>query len=978
MLLLRRCFFAFLLLAAVPLPAAGVGAAGRGAAGRGAAGDSGWFYRGSDLAPDPAWQFGTLANGLRYAVRRNPLPVGQVSIRVRIDAGSLNEADPEQGTAHFVEHMVFRGTSSFAGRDARHIWQQLGASFGSDTNASTDPTKTVYQLDLPQADRAALDKSLQILSEMVDKASFTPAAVDAERKVVLAEKGRRPELATRFSNLSRPLFFPGLKIAVRDTIGTDETLRAATPQSLSAFYERWYRPENATVVIVGDADPALLVELIAKRFGSWRPTGAAPPAPDYGTLAPSVRQVETLVYPGAPYSATLLWLRPHIDSPDTVARETDELAELLATQIVNRRLEAKARADASFIGAGVSIDRTRHVGDTTQLSITAREGHWREALNENFAIIGSALRARPSNAEIAREMSNLRLAFNSGVAGESTVKSPQRAQQLINALDDGDVVISAPAMLALFDRVAPRMTPARIAKATRKLFGGTGPRLLLVAPQPVDGGNAAVAAALAAAVKVAPAARQDERKISFDALPPLGIPGKEVSRQRIEDMDVTIVRFANGSTLTFKQTDYEKGSVSVRLRLGNGVSGLSPAVPSPLWMSGAVAPSGLADLDLDAMERLLTGRRIGMDVGVAEDALVLTGTTNAQDLPDQLRLLATKLAFPRWDAALFNRYKAGALENYELSFASAAARAGREIGAVTHPGDRRWLPIPKATIASAQPADLQRAFAPLLAGGPVEAIIVGDVDLESAAAAMAKTIGALPARPAPPPPAVTVPPRPNPKPILFSHEGDKDQAYALIGWSTFGGTARIRDRRALALAANIFQARLFDRLREEEGATYSPGANASSSESFPAWGIFVAAAEIRPESSATFFRIARELVADLAKRPVSADEFARAQNPVTSGLSRQVKTNGYWVSALEKWTTEPVLIEQTRRHISDYKGMTPEDVRAAVAAYVADEGDWSMLVLPEKAARKAPEAATQTTRDTSRPKGQPDEGRSGN
>ncbi|HVF94591.1 MAG TPA: hypothetical protein VM900_09785, partial [Sphingomonas sp.] len=60
---------------------------------------SAWLYKGSDLPPDPAWSFGTLENGLRYAVRRNGVPPGQVSIRVRIDAGSLYEADRERGYA---------------------------------------------------------------------------------------------------------------------------------------------------------------------------------------------------------------------------------------------------------------------------------------------------------------------------------------------------------------------------------------------------------------------------------------------------------------------------------------------------------------------------------------------------------------------------------------------------------------------------------------------------------------------------------------------------------------------------------------------------------------------------------------------------------------------------------------------------------------------------------------------------------------
>src|SRR5262245_43379824 len=111
MLLLRRCFLAFLLLFAVPLTAA--------------PDTSDWLYHGSDIPKDPAWQLGTVPSGLRYAVRRDPLPAGQVSVRIRIDAGSLNEEDNERGWAHFIEHLAFRGTKSFGDREARYSWQQL-------------------------------------------------------------------------------------------------------------------------------------------------------------------------------------------------------------------------------------------------------------------------------------------------------------------------------------------------------------------------------------------------------------------------------------------------------------------------------------------------------------------------------------------------------------------------------------------------------------------------------------------------------------------------------------------------------------------------------------------------------------------------------------------------------------------------------------------------------------------------------------
>jgi zinc protease len=192
------------------------------------------------------------------------------------------------------------------------------------------------------------------------------------------------------------------------------------------------------------------------------------------------------------------------------------------------------------------------------------------------------------------------------------------------------------------------------------------------------------------------------------------------------------------------------------------------------------------------------------------------------------------------------------------------------------------------------------------------------------------------------------PPRPMAQPLKFDHKGDANQAYAMLGWSTFGGTERMRERRALQLAGNMAQVRLLEKLRDVEGATYSPSAGATSSEAFADWGIFYTAAEIRPERADLFFRLARETVADLAATPAGADEFERAVNPVLSGIERRMKTNGYWLSAMENWSRNPKLIDQTRTIVSDYRTLTPAEVRDAVARHVRDEGDWSILVLPAR------------------------------
>ena len=96
-----------------------------------------WLYRGSDIPQDKEWIFGELPNGVRYAVRKNGVPPDQVSIRIRMDVGSMYEKPSEMGFSHLLEHLVFRQSKYLEDGQAIPVWQRLGASFGSDTNAQT-------------------------------------------------------------------------------------------------------------------------------------------------------------------------------------------------------------------------------------------------------------------------------------------------------------------------------------------------------------------------------------------------------------------------------------------------------------------------------------------------------------------------------------------------------------------------------------------------------------------------------------------------------------------------------------------------------------------------------------------------------------------------------------------------------------------------------------------------------------------------
>src|SRR3546814_10316230 len=86
-----------------------------------------------------------------------------------------------------LEHLTFRGSEHIPDGEAKRIWQRFGVTFGSDSNAQTTPTQTVYQLDLPSVTPANLDESMKLLAGMMREPRISDAAVDAERGVVLAE-----------------------------------------------------------------------------------------------------------------------------------------------------------------------------------------------------------------------------------------------------------------------------------------------------------------------------------------------------------------------------------------------------------------------------------------------------------------------------------------------------------------------------------------------------------------------------------------------------------------------------------------------------------------------------------------------------------------------------------------------------------------------------------------------------------------------
>ena len=114
---------------------------------------------------DAAVRTGTLPNGLKYFIRQNARPEKRVSLRLAVKAGSLFEADDQQGLAHLIEHMAFNGSAHFKPGELVSYFESTGARLGPHVNAYTSFDETVYMLDLPTDSQEVVSKGLTALAD---------------------------------------------------------------------------------------------------------------------------------------------------------------------------------------------------------------------------------------------------------------------------------------------------------------------------------------------------------------------------------------------------------------------------------------------------------------------------------------------------------------------------------------------------------------------------------------------------------------------------------------------------------------------------------------------------------------------------------------------------------------------------------------------------------------------------------------------
>jgi zinc protease len=423
------------------------------------------------------------------------------------------------------------------------------------------------------------------------------------------------------------------------------------------------------------------------------------------------------------------------------------------------------------------------------------------------------------------------------------------------------------------------------------------------------------------------------------AYPDFGEPGEVVERAYVEDLDLWLVRFANGVRLNLKRTAFEKQSVRFSLRFGTGRLEEPAAQPGlHLWLP-ALIYGGLGRQSYADMSRALTGRGVNVSAHTGLDAFEFSGDARTADLPTNLQVLAAYIADPGFRPEGRERALAGLYSFYNALRQSPELVFRLAIEPYLAGGDPRFGTPPRNKVENYTIDDLRAWIGPALKNGPVEIGIIGDIDIDATIDAVARTLGTLPAR-APKPSladrrVLKFPEAPQSK--LHTYTATARPATLAFYWPVHDALTTAT-KRHLLLLAGVFEDRLRVKIREEKGETYSPDADFNASDAYPGDARISCRLDVRPDRAKKVGESVRDIARSLARDGVTEEELQRAKAQALAAAQQMVRDNGFWLeTVLGDVQERPGRLGEIRTLEEDFANATKADLDALCARYLGEK-----------------------------------------
>ena len=903
-----------------------------------------WAHELTDLAPDARVTWGRLDNGVRYALLPHDGVPGSVAMRLVMLSGSMDETDSERGMAHFVEHMVFRGTKRFQYEEMVGFFQKLGMEYGSDVNALTTFDHTAYMLDFRDNDPALLHQGLMLLRDFTDSANFDQGYIDHERGVILSEmRLRSGGLSGQAMASYLSLVYRGFKVQDRNPGGLPQQIRTFTREQFLNFYRRCYRPDLAVVVVVGDIDIDAIAKLIRMEFGAV-PARADPIAPRDEGRGETRKALRAAVLPisdvgGITVSAssvTRVPLRP--DSLERhIERQRRNFVAGLLTDRIKQTLPGGDRAEYKTI-AGL---------ETTEAYAQAAPGDWDAAVTGLDEIIRLTYERGFTEREVDQLKRHYRMLSSFMLEQAPTMDPTSLARGLVDSITEHNVYIGfQESWRAYFDWVG-RISAQDLLQTFRGSWDLDRLAYHVSGEVEIKGGESAVLKRIAAARKDRMrTVRIETRDESSFALLKWGTPTPVVEQSALPELEAKFYRFGNNVRVNHVQRRNEPGLVMAVVRVGNGVldmPGDQPALKD--FALQTLLASGAGRYTSERIGEIVDDHMLAFSVDLDDhDAFTFRGYTRTEDFKAFLGVVTEFLHKPRFETYIHRSQRLMAAMQRALG-GFGIGQGVRELEDYLFRGDARFTSGTVNNYLGMSVLDVRNWIQPQLTGGYLEMTVVGDIGEQALIDLVSRTLGALPVRA-----ATKVMARP-PAPLEISAPagfqriefvGEQHQAVVIGNWPVQGASS-VRDSVAVHTLGRVMDIRIREKVRDNLGLAYSPRTQFEEYDGFPGFGLLQTTVDCSPADSSRIAELITTISDSAATAGVTPGEFTGALGVFKGQIRRAFLENGFLLKYLSRAQENPQTVDDLVAASQDlFDTITIEDVNA-----------WAARILPASNSRTA-------------------------
>jgi zinc protease len=782
--------------------------------------------------PDAGTTTGTLDNGLRYLVRSNDNPGGKVELRLVIDAGSGLEDETQVAGAHFLEHMLFNGTERFPKNELIDVLRSFGAAFGADINASTSRDQTIYTLNVPN-DAEIVETALDILEDWLTAATIDPDEVDAERGIVLDEWRSRGQSANgRVFDELADFYLAETEYDGHSPIGGREPIETITPDALRRFYDDWYRPDNASVIVVGDISAAEIEQEIVERFTDVEPRGNQPERRVIEVIPEASTQVRVVEDPDLAEGRVSVALPLQLSTSGSLEDDAETtIVHRIGFEILATRLENDAlRGDAPFDQAGVSSSSIVRelVAPEIQVELDGADvAAAVEAITDEYERV---VRFGFTQAEVDRAIGSRRSASQRNFDGRESRQDVSYADEYTRHVLEGEWYVEAERELEFVNAVLDRATVESVVAVFAQRYESAGAHVFVAVPgrQAADVSDEADIIAIVDGASERELIDREAEAAIGDSLMERPDPVDAESQVELasdpfsDSLDPLVLEFANGARVSINTTPIVEEEIFFEARSPGGLLVVADGdVANAQALSSVISESGVGAFDRVALDELLDDKSVSFAPFVDPFTSGMIGTVATPDAEVLFQLINQMMTSPRVDQTALDRYV-----DDQLPFAEdPSIDAGyAEFVALLNAryDDPRFLTPTPESLATVDIGGIERVAADRFGNARNWSFAFsGDFDVNELSELASAYIGSLAADENVDVADFTEPPAPAGVVVVEAEAGQGETANVSFLF-TGSATADRRDDITARVVREIIGNRLTDFIREELGDSYSP------------------------------------------------------------------------------------------------------------------------------------------------------------